>query len=67
MAIQAKLQSFHTAPKYKYGYEFPRHYKHADKIELANGNNRWHDYTKLEMTQLDEYNKFIDYEKIGSH
>jgi hypothetical protein len=26
---QAKLMSFHTAPKYKYGYEIPRTYEQA--------------------------------------
>ena len=65
MANQAKLRSFCTAPKYKYGYEVLRHYKHAKKIDLANGNNKWHDCTKLEMAQLDEYNTFIDYGRNG--
>jgi hypothetical protein len=29
MANQAKLRSFRLAPKYKYGFEIPRDYKHA--------------------------------------
>ena len=33
MANQAKLRSFRLAPKYKYGFEVPRDYKHAKELE----------------------------------
>jgi hypothetical protein len=33
MVNQAKLKSFHTAPKYKYGYEIPRTYEQAKRID----------------------------------
>ena len=32
MANQAKLRSFRTAPKYKYGFQVPRDYKHANGV-----------------------------------
>lgn len=59
-ANQAKLQSFCTTPKYKYGVEVPRDYKHAMELDKKNGNTKWADATALEFRQLDEYQTFID-------
>ena len=58
MVNQAKLRSYNTAPKYKYGFEVPRDYKHALQLDERNGNTRWQDATKLEMSQLDDYATF---------
>jgi hypothetical protein len=55
MNNQAKLKSFHTAPKYKYGYEIPRTYEQAKQIDAKNGNILWGDATVLELNQIDEY------------
>lgn len=60
MINQAKLRSFRTAPVYKYGFEIPRDYEHAKRIDAKNGNTRWQDATILEVTQLFEYRTFID-------
>jgi hypothetical protein len=60
MANQAKLRSFNTAPRYKYGYEVPRTYEQAARIDRRNGNTMWQDATKTEMAQLDEYETFQD-------
>jgi len=57
---QAKLRSYNTAPKYKYGFEVPRNYEHAKEIDRQNGNTRWQDAVDLEMRQLDEYETFKD-------
>jgi hypothetical protein len=37
MANQAKLRSFHLAPKYKYGFEILRDYKHAMELDEKHG------------------------------
>ena len=60
MANQAKLRSFRLAPKYKYGFEIPRDYKHAVELDEKNGTTRWVDATELEMVQLDDYHCFKD-------
>jgi hypothetical protein len=60
MANQAKLRSFRLAPKYKYGYEIPRDYRHAVELDTKFGTTRWVDATDLEMMQLDEYDCFHD-------
>jgi hypothetical protein len=60
MVNPAKLKSFHTAPRYKYGYEIPRTYEQAKRIDEKNGNTLWGDATILELNQIDEYITFID-------
>ena len=57
---QAKLRSFRTAPRYKYGYELPRNgdYEHAKALDERNGNTKWQDALHTERTQLFEYNTF---------
>jgi Reverse transcriptase (RNA-dependent DNA polymerase) len=35
---QAKLRSFNTADSYRYGYEVPRTYEHAMRLDQRNGN-----------------------------
>jgi hypothetical protein len=61
MVNQAKLKSFNTAaPKYKYGYEIPRTYEQAKRLDQKNGNNNWGDAKAIELGQIDEYITFID-------
>ena len=58
MANQAKLRSFHTAPRYKYGFEIPRNYEHAVKLDEQNGNTRWQDAITLEIELMCSYSVF---------
>jgi len=59
---QAKLQSFNTAPQFKYGYEIPQNYKHALLLDKRNRNkNKWKEANNLEFGQLFEYRTFIDH------
>ena len=41
MVKQAKLRSFNTAPRYKYGFEVPRDYAHAMRLDERNKNSKW--------------------------
>ena len=45
-ANQAKLRSYRTTPKYKFGYIVPRDYKHAEELDKINKNNKWKDSVK---------------------
>jgi hypothetical protein len=63
---QAKLRSFRTAPKYKYGFEVARDYAHAMKLDAESGTTRWKDATKLELAQIDDYETFEDIGKGGT-
>src|SRR5687767_13570290 len=58
---QAKIRTFYRTPKFKYGFEIPRDYKHGTQFDHMNGNSNWQDAVALEMEQLDEYDTFIDY------
>ena len=60
MVNQAKLRSYNTAPRYQYGFEVPRDYNHALRLDERNGNTRWRDAVKLEMDQIWEYETFED-------
>jgi hypothetical protein len=60
MANQAKLRSFRTAPKYMYGFEIPRDYTHAVKLDSQNGSTKWQESTVLEMEQLTSYDVFTN-------
>ena len=57
---QAKLKSFRTAPKYKYGFEVPRDFKHAVQLDTKNKNTRGQYAVKTELDQIKEYDTFID-------
>jgi hypothetical protein len=43
MVNQAKLRSYNTAPRYKYGFEVPRTYDQALRLDQKNGNTLWAD------------------------
>ena len=59
---QAKLRSYRTAPRYKYGFEVPRNgdYGHAVQLDTKAGNTKWQDATSLELDQIDSYQAFQD-------
>jgi hypothetical protein len=57
---QAKLKSFRHAPKYMYGILVPRNHQQAMEFDRQNGNTKWRDAEILELSQIDEYDTFID-------
>ncbi len=62
---QAKLRSFHTTPKYKFGYKVPKNYDGAMRLDAKAGNDKWAKATKLDMDQICEYKVFIDKGKFS--
>ena len=63
LANQSKLYSFSLVPMYTYWYQVPRNYWHANELDDINKNTTWQDYTKLEISQVNEYDTVIDYVK----
>jgi Reverse transcriptase (RNA-dependent DNA polymerase) len=61
MVNQAKLRSYNTAPRYKYGFEVPRDYAHALRLDERNGNTLWKDAVTTERQQIQEYDVFHDH------
>ena len=60
VANQAKLHSYRTKPVYMYGFLVPKTYEQAMEFDKANGNTKWRDCTDLELTQIDDYDTFLD-------
>jgi Reverse transcriptase (RNA-dependent DNA polymerase) len=61
MVNQAKLRSYNTAPRYKYGFEVPKNYAHALRLDERNGNTLWKDAVATERNQIQEYDVFDDH------
>ena len=63
---QARLRSFCLRPKYKYGFEVPRDYRHAMQLHKQNGNTKWQEAvdTEYELVVI-EYEAFIDKGKFS--
>jgi hypothetical protein len=57
---QAKMKSYRQSPKYKFGYRIPKDYEEALKLDELNQNTKWENATIIEMSQLKEYECFID-------
>ena len=57
---QAKLHSLNHSTRYKYGFDIPKNYQEAERLDRKNGNDDWRDANKLEHKQLREYDVFID-------
>ena len=53
MANQAKMRSFNLSPRYKYGFEVPRTYDQAIKLDQRNNNTKWQEAVKIELAQID--------------
>lgn len=60
MVNQAKLRSFRESTRYKYGFEVPKDYPDAIRLDERNGTTKWTEATELEMSQLDDYKAFKD-------
>ena len=60
LANQAKLKSYRTARRYKYGYEVPRNHADAMAIDEMNHDTRWADAEKSEITSLMSFDSFED-------
>ena len=60
MIKQAKLHSLKYSTRYKYGFEVPKNYKDAERLDRKNGNHDWMDANKLEHEQLRKYDVFTD-------
>ena len=66
MICQAKVRSYKTSPKYMFGFQIPRNYAEALKLDEQNGKKILKDCTKLELQQLQDYKCFRDQVKDES-
>ena len=59
---KSKYRQVRASRKYKHGWEVPRDYTHAPKLDIHNGNNKWKEAIDLEIEQIKEYQVFTDVE-----
>jgi hypothetical protein len=57
---QSKLRQVRRSTKYKFGFEIPRDYQEAVRIDTDNANTKFQDATVLELFQIDEFKTFHD-------
>ena len=60
MINQAKLRSYRREPFWKFGVLVPRTHSQEMEIDMNNGNTKWQDAEETEMSQLSEYQTFVD-------
>jgi len=63
---QARLRSYRTAPIYMYGYEVPRNHQQAVDIDRKNGNRKWQEAERLELSQIQAFGTFQDLSNVTS-
>ena len=57
---QAKLRSYRHSKKYMFGYEVPKNYADALRLDEENGNHKWAEAIDKEITGIDDYTTFED-------
>ena len=62
---QAKLRSFQTSLRYKFGYLIPNSWPEAKELDKRNGNKKWVMARKLKMDQIKDFQVFIDKGKFA--
>jgi hypothetical protein len=65
MINQAKLKSYRRDPFWKFGVLVPRTHAQAMELDKKNGNTKWLEAETTEMSQLLEYQTFVDKGKGG--
>ena len=63
-AKQFKIRQVRKPIKYQFGYQVPRIYEDALRLDMENGNHKWQDAMDVEMAQIKEYGVFKDYGKV---
>ena len=59
-AKQFKIRQVRKAKKYQFGYQVPRNYEDALRLDMENGNHKWQDAMDVEMAQFKEYEVIKD-------
>ena len=57
---QAKLQSYRHSRMYMFGFDIPKTYAEAIRMDKENGNTKWAEPVERELTGIDNYSTFED-------
>ena len=64
---QSRIRQVRASVRYQYGFQVPRDYNDAMRLDKENGNTHWQDAMDLELTQIHEYKVFKDTGKAKFH
>ena len=64
---QSRIRQVRASARYQHGFQVPRDYNDAMRLDKENGNTQWQDAVDLELTQIHEYKVFKDTGKARFH
>ena len=57
---QSRIRQVRASARYQHGFQVPKDYNDAMRLDKENGNTHWQDAMDLELTQIHEYKVFKD-------
>ena len=64
---QSRIRQVRASAQYQHGFQVPKDYNDAMRLDKENGNTHWQDAMDLELTQIHEYKVFKDTGKAKLH
>ena len=64
---QSRIRQVRASARYQHGFQVPKDYNDAMRLDKENGNTHWQDGMDLELTQIHEYKVFKDTGKAKFH
>ena len=64
---QSRIRQVRASVRYQHGFQVPRDYNDAMRLDKEKGNTHWQDAMDLELTQIHEYKVFKDTGKAKFH
>ena len=64
---QSRIRQVRASARYQHGFQVPKDYNDAMRLDKENGNTHWQDAMDLELTQIHEYKVFRDTGKAKFH
>ena len=64
---QSRIRQVRASARYQHGFQVPKDYNDAMRLDKENGNTQWQDAMDLELTQIHEYKVFKDTGKAKFH
>ena len=64
---KSRIRQVRASARYQHGFQVPKDYNDAMRLDKENGNTHWQDAMDLELTQIHEYKVFKDTGKAQCH
>ena len=64
---QSRIRQVRASARYQHGFQVPKDYNDAMRLDKENGNTHWQDAMDLELTQIHEYKVVKDTGKAKFH